>query len=296
MKKLLRIVIPTFNRDKKLENQLNFFKSEFDQCQTLLDDVEFYVYDNASTDKTREILEKYSNNYKWLNYKINDKNIGLVGNINKLNLESITLFTWAIGDDDKLEKGILVEVLQILKKNNDIKWLFINHDAFDASTLKIELTSAFINPGGYYINGKQVITDIFLHSRTTPMFISACIYNTQSILEIIKQVNSNNLENPLRYSFYAASNGPVYLIDKILIHNKWGDSSWRNKMYEVMFEGVFSVLFDLKKYGYDKKQINLMIDENFKFNKKNYFSGLLRLKSVALKLTVITFSNVFRKK
>jgi hypothetical protein len=295
MKKLLRIVVPTFNRKEKLNLQLDFLKSEIEQDNSILIDVEFYVYDNSSNDNTRNLLENFSCKNTWLNFQINQKNIGLVGNINKLNLESTAMFTWAIGDDDNLEKGIIIEVVNILKKHNDINWLFINHDAFDTKTLSIELKSAFINSGGYYDNGKEVITDIFLHSRTTPMFITACVYNTETIVEVINQVNTVHLVNPLRYSFYSASKGSVYLLDKILIHNKWGDSSWSKKMYEVMFQGVFTVLFDLKLYGYTKNQINLMINENIKYNKKNYLIGILKLKKIAIKLSPL-FINFFLKK
>jgi hypothetical protein len=282
MAKLLKIAIPTYNREEKLIQQLDFFKLEFERDIYLLNYVEFFVYDNSSTYDCRKLLYDYSKNNSWLNYEINKKNIGLVGNLNKIYLKSEALFTWAVGDDDNLVKGITNKIINCLDNNRDISFLFINHNAIDENTNIIKLDSAINLSSGKYINGKDILTKIFLFSKTTPMFISACVYDTKSIKEIINKKKSTYLVNPLEYSFYCSAKGPIYIIRDILIHNKWGNSSWKKEEINVMYYGVFNVLLSLKKYGYSNDQVSIMIREYLKSNLLMQFSKALKTDKLSI--------------
>lgn len=274
MKTLLRIGIPTFNRSANLIRQLNFFTNEVDD--NVLSKIDFVVYNNSSLDDTKEILSKYSENYKWIKYVNNSENIGLVGNVNKIFIESESTYSWAVGDDDLLETGILKKVLKILEDEEKLQWLFLNHDAFDERTDKSMMSSSINFKGGFFTNGKEAICKVFNDSGTTPMFITACVFKTSSIKEIISLKYNNSLVDPLEYSFYCASKGPIFINENILIHNKWGTTSWSKESKNVLYFGVFSVLKNLKTYGYSNRQIRTLMRKNLRINIRNQIVGVLK--------------------
>lgn len=69
-KPLLSICIPTYNRAKLLEKSL---KSIIHQNR--FDEIEVVISDNCSTDRTKQIAEKYTSKYENIKYYRNDKNI-----------------------------------------------------------------------------------------------------------------------------------------------------------------------------------------------------------------------------
>ena len=78
---LLSICIPTYNRAKILEDVLNNYVSnkEFD------DEVEIVISDNASTDETQSICEKYAEKYHNIRYRRNDTNLRDINFVEVLN-------------------------------------------------------------------------------------------------------------------------------------------------------------------------------------------------------------------
>ncbi|MGL6153832.1 MAG: glycosyltransferase family 2 protein [Cetobacterium sp.] len=131
-KKLLSILIPTYNRSEYLDKAL---KSIFEQIK-LKDDlkyqIEILVSDNNSSDNTQQILKKYMEKSK--KYEIlftfwkNDNNLGPDGNFEKLIKKSTGNFCWLFGDDEFLiDKGLLI-VYKILLENNNIGLLHIRNN------------------------------------------------------------------------------------------------------------------------------------------------------------------------
>jgi hypothetical protein len=274
METLLRIGIPTFNRSKSLIRQLDFFVNEVDN--NILSKIDFVVYNNASLDDTKKILSEYAENYKWIKYVNNPVNIGLVGNVNKVFNQSESIYSWAVGDDDILVDGILKKVIKNLEDNEKLQWLFLNHDAFEGRTGKSLMDSAILFKGGYFTKGRDAICSVFRDSGTTPMFITACVFKTNTVKQIIKIKSDNSLVDPLDYSFYCASRGPVFIDENVLIHNNWGTTSWSKESKNVLFYGVFSVLENLKAYDYSNHQIRILMCKNLELNIGNHLKGVLK--------------------
>ncbi len=76
-KPLISIAMTTYNGENFLSKQLN---SIFSQTY---ENIEVIVCDDASTDKTAEILNQYSKKYNNLKYYINKKKLGVVKNFEK---------------------------------------------------------------------------------------------------------------------------------------------------------------------------------------------------------------------
>lgn len=123
-KKLLSILIPTYNRAKYLDNCLNSIFSQLNE--ELRDKIEVIVSDNASIDDTKEVMEKYSKNKNIdYNYSSNFENLGPDRNFYKLVKEATGIFAWILGDNEYLESGSLKKIIKILEENNDSGVIYI---------------------------------------------------------------------------------------------------------------------------------------------------------------------------
>ncbi len=110
--KLLTIAIPTFNRACYLDLCLSQI------CKQLHGNEEFVdliVSNNASTDNTEEIVQKYLGQGYDINYVRNAANIGMDGNITQAYKLANSKYVLIFGDDDALLDGSLNKILHILR-------------------------------------------------------------------------------------------------------------------------------------------------------------------------------------
>ncbi len=102
------ILIPTFNRKVYLEEALKSVREQ------TYDNIELIVIDNGSTDGTAEFMAGITDTR--VRYVVNERNIGLIGSINK----GINLFSgkveWCsiLSDDDFLHKDFIKILLQVV--------------------------------------------------------------------------------------------------------------------------------------------------------------------------------------
>lgn len=89
---LLTIGIPVYNGESFIEDTINSIKIP----KELQNKVEVIVSDNCSTDKTAEIVKKYS----FIKYLKNEINIGYDRNVQNVFLKSSGEFVWTIAADD----------------------------------------------------------------------------------------------------------------------------------------------------------------------------------------------------
>nr|WP_274603889.1 glycosyltransferase [Clostridium beijerinckii] len=115
MKPLLTIGIPTYNRSYFLERCLdNIFRQIGNDSI-----VEVLVSDNASSDATQKVVEKYKQEYKNLRYNRNSRNLGLMGNTRKVYELAKGVFINAHGDDDYYNDDVIYNIVDIIYKNID---------------------------------------------------------------------------------------------------------------------------------------------------------------------------------
>lgn len=114
-KKLLSILIPTFNRSVYLEKNLEILKKIVLNSK-LEDDLEVIISNNFSTDTTANVIEKFRASLPELFIGINQKsNIGLEENALFLLGKSNSKYVMYLGDDDYLSTEYLLTVLAFLK-------------------------------------------------------------------------------------------------------------------------------------------------------------------------------------
>ncbi|MGI4862330.1 MAG: glycosyltransferase [Janthinobacterium lividum] len=112
--RLLTIAIPTYNRAALLDKCLAAIATQF---ATVATQVEVLISNNAATDHTRDIAEKYRTIFPLFRYQENETNIGPDLNIAKCFELAETKYVWIFSDDDILLPGTLAPIVQILASN-----------------------------------------------------------------------------------------------------------------------------------------------------------------------------------
>lgn len=245
---LLSICLPTYNRSNEAFKQLKYIVDEINNS-SLSDLVEIIISDNNSSDEHHEFFKSHCEETisSYIDIRINyfyqNQNLGLAGNLHFLAEKSCGKFVWFIADDDRLCVGAIGDVIRGLGSNNDTGLLFINHRALNSSG-KVVFDRAFLPE-------HKTLFDVFLHSNTTLMFITACVYRR----EVIAGVFANEklrLSIPLYLSFICDRLHGHYFIHKVLIENQWGDTSWSSSSGTVFYELVPSEILKWIKMSDNK--------------------------------------------
>lgn len=119
---ILSICIPTYNRDAWLDTSLQIICEEISSIRS---GIEIIISNNASTDHTDFIVEKYKKLLP-IKYNKNTENIGAVKNISKCISFASGKYIWILGDDDFLIAGFLPKFLKIIKENADVSLFFVD--------------------------------------------------------------------------------------------------------------------------------------------------------------------------
>lgn len=119
---LLSICIPTYNREAELDLCLNSIYSQ----NTRMQDFEVIVSDNASTDRTRDIVLKYQSRFTNLRYYRNEFNEGADSNFLKCAGYARGEYIKLQGDDDYWLQGSLEEIFRLIEQNKNCSLFFID--------------------------------------------------------------------------------------------------------------------------------------------------------------------------
>lgn len=112
---LLSIAIPTFNRALYLRLCLSQLVTQLHEVDGL---VEVNVYDNNSTDNTKQIIAEFITNGAKLNYYRNAENIGSDKNVAQCFNRAYGQYVLILGDDDVLIDGSLSKIINAIRKGN----------------------------------------------------------------------------------------------------------------------------------------------------------------------------------
>ena len=137
---LVSIIVPNYNHDRFLKQRLD---SVFNQTYT---EFEVLILDDASTDKSVEIIKQYENHPKVSQLIINSENSGSPFMQWKKGIELAKgKYIWIAESDDYNTENFLKESMKYLEKENDVglvfnKTVLVNEDGEEIEEL-IPLTS-----------------------------------------------------------------------------------------------------------------------------------------------------------
>lgn len=113
--KLLTIAIPTYNRCNHLKKTLKTLVNQVKQFDDIID---ILISDNNSNDSTEQLSKNYCSQYDFIRYNRNKKNLGMDGNFVFCFENSISKYTWLLGDDDALVDSSISLIIDIIVKYN----------------------------------------------------------------------------------------------------------------------------------------------------------------------------------
>lgn len=163
----LSILIPTYNREKFIKDAL---ESVLNQP---FSDFEIICCDNASTDKTYEILKEYEQNDKRIKVFQNDYNMGPILNWNRcLNFASGEFVHW-LWSDDWIENNFYTDAFNLMEKDNTKIVSTWNYRSDDLENINDKYISwQFSHP---LISGKIAAKKILLLTNELPVSPAAYI-------------------------------------------------------------------------------------------------------------------------
>ena len=260
---LVSIGLPTYNGEKFLEEALTSLLAQ------TYKNIEIIISDNASSDRTSSICQKFSAKHKNIIYFRQEKNIGLVNNFNFV-LEKANGISFMWASDDDLWDSNYVETLQNLMETDSNSVLSIcNYIEFNKDQT--------VKRGILYMNNKNQIPGlIFL--KNSPERISAFLYGVYKT-SVLKQIGG--IHQDKRPFFDGFSD--IATVFKVLLHGNlvYSDNYLLRKRDSGNYLNAFEVLqqknlqkdvvFRIKRYI--KQPIGYVLD---------LYSGLRALFSTTL--------------
>lgn len=149
VKPLLSICIPTYNRADYLKATLENITSD----QAFCSEIEVVISDNASTDHTRQVAEKFVAEFNNIHYYCNEKNI-LDGNFIIALNRGNGRYRKLSNDTLHYLPGALSKMLKYIKENNSSKPLFFyNNINFISKDCQVNVSSLsdFVDSVAFFI-------------------------------------------------------------------------------------------------------------------------------------------------
>lgn len=186
----LTISIPTFNRANLIGETLNSILGQI--SDEMRPRIEILISDNASTDKTPEVIENYRQRHpEIISYYRNQENVGFSPNVNLSVQRARNEFSLIMSDDDCLEDNALADILQALDMHPDVGLLLTQYRTWDR-TLSTVLDTPPTGPDRYYPNGIIYFTE--KKGAFTPALISGFVFRkccwTEAQPELYTDINS----------------------------------------------------------------------------------------------------------
>ena len=114
MSSLLTIAVPTYNRADHLEALLARLGAEVAGLQGV---VEIIVSDNASTDRTPDVVAAFRGACPTARTLRNSVNLGPDGNIGQCFKQAGSHYLWIVGDDDVPQPGTIRGLVELLRRD-----------------------------------------------------------------------------------------------------------------------------------------------------------------------------------
>jgi glycosyltransferase involved in cell wall biosynthesis len=267
------IIIPTYNRAKYLALAI---ESALDQDYCNL---EVVVSDNASTDKTNEIIQKYLLNPKFRYFR-NEKNLGMIGNWRKALYEYATgEWVLIISDDDYLiDNSYITKAIELIRLYKDIILIHANYFIEHEKSKNIKKSNLnlpkFIDGKEYFLNYRS---KKFPHIHST----LTCIFNRKKALEI-KAFNKDIYSADTSLWFRLMLHGNIgFIEDYVAVYRVHQE----NESFNININKDIDVLEDLRdiylmaeKYYLNKTDLKGWLYRQISYTFKWRFVIYLRIK------------------
>jgi len=259
----LTIAIPTYNRCKYLQETLDSILSQ------ITDEVDIVVSDNASTDETEQVIQKYTK-YAFIHYYRNSENLGMDGNflncLNKAKGEYIHLMS----DDDIMLPGTINAIIDCVN-NTKPDFIHLNTCAFQGEFTDIKSCSykRFSMDNNFVTKDKKLFMD------------KVGVYITYLSSLVLKNELVKKISDPEQFlgTFFLQSHVTLLTTEGektlvILNHNSVaarGGNTGGYNLYKIWVEEYKKLLLGTAvKAGYNKKYMKKLYVKSMKSEIKGF--------------------------
>lgn len=263
----LSICIPTYNRANYVKKNIELL-IEFIKRNNLKNNVEIIISNNASTDKTENILNICKTENEDIDLKIyNQKeSLGMLGNIIFVGEQSKNEYFMYIGDDDYIEEKYLLEVIGIIEENkfsNEIFSILPSNVGIDGNGNSV--------PGGRGASDKREIYEKGFKSCVANSYkghqLSGLVFS-KKVLEEYKKRKVNNLYPFIFFVAYTSLNGKTYYIPEYPVKVTEGEKKYWNYGKDGLLSDIFDNYKKLKQISYIQRSIlemNMLLRQRWRY-------------------------------
>lgn len=171
---ILTIGIPTYNGSEYISLAIESILREIPKEKEHY--YEILISDNASTDNTKELVEKYQSTYpNLIRYICNSSNIGFDRNLDSLIKNSRGKFVKLLGDDDELMPKSISRITEVILQNPNLKIIAHSVKFVDILTNEYIESDHKVNETKIYKNGDE----FFQESKWTTAAVSSLVVNKE---------------------------------------------------------------------------------------------------------------------
>jgi glycosyltransferase involved in cell wall biosynthesis len=219
----LSICIATYNRGKFIGQTLDSIV-----CQ-LLNNVEVIIVDGASTDNTKDIVQKYTSKYNNINYYLLDKKGGVDKDYDIAVQLAKGRMCWLFTDDDLIKDGAISEVLNKIEKYSLI---ILNSETRSIDLLKNK------RPKSLQIDNDIIYTEnefnkFFVETIDYLSFIGGVIIDRKIWLERERVVYYGTEFIHVGVIFQKKINGNIFVGNFPYIIIRHGNEQWSPRSFEI---------------------------------------------------------------
>ena len=260
MKPIISFCIPTFNRSKKLTEAVNGVLESIDYAfnQGDRNNYEIIISDNDSSDETKEICLKYSNQFQTskisFRYIKNKFNIGPSNNLINIPKYSNATYVWFLSDDDLINRSAISEFLKI--KGQDYDFIYATRMLVDKNLNISNLSQCQPDLRGSdssFENGAQMVKKLGLEITTILGFFSSLIIKRILWIKHISDKSQIGEFGYLNILLSAIKNSKCYIIAKPCVLCRLEYRGFKQKDTFVWIDDYLSVFVLAYKQGYDEE-------------------------------------------
>lgn len=265
-KNKISVIIATFNGEKYVIEQLDSVREQ-SRCAD-----EVLIFDDQSTDKTRELCQEFINKHTLSNWSIirNTERLGYYKNFMR-GLAEARGEILILCDQDDIWCGNKIEIMeQVMGENPDILSLTTTFSRFDENGVMLD--PHVIHPhrrknGLIQLSWKDFFT---FHS-----YLGMSMAIRRTLLDKIRIDNPNNITHDILLNMNAVRSGGLYHLDRVLTKRRSYHLSTSNKKINTELETEYQGNVRLQYLG---RKIQLLEPGQFGFTNDDFSKTMLRFR------------------
>ncbi|MEA5113412.1 MAG: glycosyltransferase [Geobacteraceae bacterium] len=237
----LSIVIPTYNRSEFLDHCLQV---HIPLAKTY--NIRIFVFDNASTDATAEVVRNRIKEYPLIDYHCNESNIGPDRNFERALKYPETDYVWLLGDTYQISAEMLdyfYDVVPAREKTYDVIVFNVINRVCDV-------------PRQDYSDQNKLLSDLGWHMTC----LASLVYNSQLIAkaDFERYRDTNFLQTGIIFEYIARKRFLIHWVETLSVQpislKDVAKESWLNQTFEIWVRRWANFIFSLPpSYDLDTK-------------------------------------------